>query len=199
MRAVKTNEDLAECFKTFLGLTVGQGQIRLKPQQKKNIKAFTQWVKDQYRLGINITRMPFPDTHTAELLRQAKTHKLFISKSDTISKAAKPVRLTNQVKWENWAPTFINYVREIPGRDGVPMEYVIRANDLSDFTPNKDFLGDLVNNVTLMGEAFTIDAAEVHTFIVNLISQNEEVESVIKLHEDGRDRRKDWKALKSHY
>ena len=35
-----SNEDLAECFETLLGLTVGQGQIRLKPQQKNNINAF---------------------------------------------------------------------------------------------------------------------------------------------------------------
>ena len=50
-----------------------------------------------------------------------------------------------------------------------------------------------------MGEAFTINAAELHTFIVNLISQNEESGSVIELHEDERYRRKDWKAFKSHY
>ena len=50
-----------------------------------------------------------------------------------------------------------------------------------------------------MGEAFTINAAEIHKFIVNLISQNEESESVIKVHEDEIYRRKYWKALKSHY
>ena len=108
------NEDLAECFKTLLGLNVGQGQIRLKPQQKNRVKAFTQWEKDQYRLGIDPTILHFPETHTAELLRRMKTHQLFVSKSDTTPKATKPVRLTKQAKWEDWAPTFINYVREIP-------------------------------------------------------------------------------------
>ena len=90
-------------------------------------------------------------------------------------------------------------MRAIPGRDGVPLKYIIRSNDLPDLTPNKDFLDDYINNATLMGEAFTIDAAEVHTFIFNLIDQNEEAEPVIKVHEDERDGRKDWKALKSHY
>ena len=142
MRAVKINEDLAECFKTFLGLTVGQGQIRLKPQQKNKIKEFTQWLKYQYRLGIDLTRLPFPDTHTVELLRRAKKNQLFVSKSDTISKDSNPVRLTKQVKLEDWAPTFINYLRAIPGRDGVPLKYIIRANDLPDLIPNKDFLDD---------------------------------------------------------
>ena len=50
-----------------------------------------------------------------------------------------------------------------------------------------------------MGESFTIDAVEVHTIIVKIIAHNEEAESVIKLHEDKRYGRKDWKALKSHY
>ena len=50
-----------------------------------------------------------------------------------------------------------------------------------------------------MGEAFTIDAVEVHTLVVNLISQNEESESVIKVHEDERYGRKYRKALKYHY
>ena len=120
-------------------------------------------MKYQYRLVIDPTILPFPDTHTAELLRQAKIHQLFISKSDTISKAAKPVRITKQVKWEDWVPTFINYVRAIPGRDGVPLKYIIRENNLPDLTPNKEFFDDFVNNATLMGEAFTIDAVEVHT------------------------------------
>ena len=64
------------------------------------------------------------------------------------------------------------------------MKYIIRANDLPDLTPNKDFLDDYVNNATLIVEAFTIDAAEVHTLIVNLIAHNEEAEPVIKVHED---------------
>ena len=109
------------------------------------------------------------------------------------------MRLTRQVKWEDWAPNFINYVWAIPGRDGVPLKYIIRANDLPDITPNKDFLDDYVKNATLMGESFTIDAAEVHTFIANLIYQNEKYESVIKVQEEKRYGRKYWKALKSHY
>ena len=55
-----SNEDLAELFKTLLGLTVGQGKIRLNPQQKNKIKAFTQWVKDQYILVIDPTKNEFP-------------------------------------------------------------------------------------------------------------------------------------------
>ena len=95
-------------------------------------------------MGIDNTGLTFPDTHTAELLIREKEHQLFSSKSDTISKAAKPVRLTKQVKWEDWAPTFINYMRAIPEKDGVPLKYTIRGNNLPYLTPNKDFLDDYV-------------------------------------------------------
>ena len=59
------------------------------------------------------------------------------------------------------------------------MKYIIRANDLPDIRPNKDFLEKYVNTETLLCEAFTIHAEEVHTFIVKLIAQKEEAESVI--------------------
>ena len=54
-------------------------------------------------------------------------------------------------------------------------------------------------NAPLTGQAFTIDVSEVHTFIVNFIKQNYEAESIIKIFEDERNRRKDWTILKNHY
>ena len=45
----KTFEELDEDFKTWSGLTVNQGQIRLTPGTKRNIKAFVQWSRDVIR------------------------------------------------------------------------------------------------------------------------------------------------------
>ena len=177
-----SNEDLAWSFKTFSVLTATQGHIRIIPLQKNKIKSFTQWVKEQFILGIDPITLPFPQSDTAELLRRSNNHQLLVSKSDTISKAAKPVRLIKQVRWEYLAPTFMKYVSAIPGRYGVPLKYIIRDNDFTNLTPNKDFLDDYVDKSSLKEESFTIDSAKVHTFIVNLIDQNEESESVIKIH-----------------
>ena len=47
----KTFEDLDTEFKGYSDLTQAQGQIRLLPGTKRKIKAFVQWVKEQYRLG----------------------------------------------------------------------------------------------------------------------------------------------------
>ena len=74
------------------------------PAKKNKIKAFAQWVKEHFRLGIDPTTLPLLQADTSELLRRAKTHQLFVSKSDTISKATKPVILTKQVNWGYWAP-----------------------------------------------------------------------------------------------
>ena len=109
-----SNEDPVESFKTFSDITATQGQISVMPVQKNNIKAFTRWLKDQFRMGIDPTTLPFPQYDTAYLLRQSKTHQLFVYKSYTISKDEKSVRLTKQVKWEDWAPTFMKYAGEMP-------------------------------------------------------------------------------------
>ena len=88
---------------------------------------------------------------------------------------------------------------EITGKDGVPLRYIISYNDFVNLTPNKDFFDYYVNNTSLQGESFTTDASEVLTFIVNIIFQNEDYESVIKIHKEERNERKDWKYLKYHY
>ena len=93
----------------------------------------------------------------------------------------------------------MDYVRAIPGRYGVPLKYIIIDNDFAKLTPNKDLLDDCFDKASLQGESFTIYSEEVHTFILNLISQNEEAESVIKIHKEERNERKDWKAIKFHY
>jgi hypothetical protein len=47
-------------FKTCCELTVNQGQVRLLPGTKRNIKAFIQWVRDERRLGRDPFTMAFP-------------------------------------------------------------------------------------------------------------------------------------------
>ena len=60
-----SNEVIVESFKALSGLTATQGQIRLMSAQNNNIKAFKQWVKDQFRLGIHPTTITFSQSDTA--------------------------------------------------------------------------------------------------------------------------------------
>jgi hypothetical protein len=81
------------------------------------------------------------------------------------------------------------------------LKYICRTNNAPDPTPNSDFLDDYVSIAALLedGKAFTIDAADVHTFIVNFISGNETAEAKIQAHEAQNNGRLDYIALKEHY
>jgi hypothetical protein len=54
---------------------------------------------------------------------------------------------------------------------------------MSDPTPNNDFLDDYVSMAALDGEAFSIDSANVHTFIVNFMAGNDTAETKIQAYE----------------
>ena len=86
-----------------------------------------------------------------------------------IVESAKPGRLTLETKWHDLKPVFSNFLRSIPGRDGVPLSYIIRANDLTDPTLHLDALNDYVARAPLNGEAYVSDAKEVHTYPYSLL------------------------------
>jgi len=195
----KTDDELDGDFKTYSALTATQGQIRLLPGTKRAIKAFLQWTKDELRMGRDPTSTAFPIGEVANLTRRAKTHLKFVYKSKTLSETARPVRFTEKIRWIDWAPSFLNFLRVIPGRDGVPLKYVCRTNDLPDPKPCPDFLDEYVAMAPLHGEAFTVDAAEVHTYIVNFIAGNQTAEAKIQMFQALNNGRLDFNGLKDHF
>ena len=143
--------------------------------------------------------VPFPVDEAAMLLRREKSHLAFIDKSKTIVESAKPTRFNQDMKWEDWAPTFINFLRSIPGRDGVPLSYIVRTNDVPDPTPNMDYLDDYVAMAPLTGATFNADAAEVHTYLVKFMTGNHIAESKIQPNLALANGRLDFKSLTDHY
>lgn len=195
----KTFTELDTDFKTFAQLDEDDGGIVLLPGVKNRIKAFVQWVRDEFRYGRDPSTSPFPVGDAIKFMRRYKTHKLYLDNSKTMSEAAKPTKFTSDTRWEDWAPTLLNYLRSIPGRDGVPLKYICRKDDAPDPTPCNDFLDEYVNMAPLTGEAYTIDAAQVHTFIVNFISGNPQAETKIQPFAAAADGRRDYIALRDHY
>ena len=57
--------------------------------------------------------MDFPINDMPNLLRRAKPHKKYVEKSDTLAKAARPEKFTKDMEWEDWYPSFENYLRAI--------------------------------------------------------------------------------------
>ena len=124
-----TFKELDEHFKTYSELSVAQGQIRVRPGTRKNIKAFVQWTRDEIRLARDPATTAFPIDQVSDLIRRYKTHERFQTDSKTLAEAARPDKFKETTKWEDWKPTFLNYLRSIPGRDGIPLKYVCRDKD----------------------------------------------------------------------
>ncbi len=86
-----------------------------------------------------------------------------------MSKAAKPEKFKESTKWEDWKPTFLNYLCSIPGRDAVPLRYVCRdKNEAGVTAASEDFLDDYVVAAPVSGNAYAINAVQVHTFCLTL-------------------------------
>jgi hypothetical protein len=196
----KSHSDLENDLKSYTNLPTNQGKIVLGPGPKRNIKALIQWGRDQIRNGKDPSLLPFPVAEAAQLIRRYNTHTTFVTKSKTLAETAKPKTFDEKTKWDDWKPVFINFLRSIPGLNGVPLAYVCRENDEPlNGTPKEDFIDDYIDNAPLNGEAFTRDASEVHTYIVNFIAGNTTAESKILAHNESRNGRLDYMSLKEHY
>ena len=110
-----TFKELDEHFKTYFDLTIAQGQIRLRPGTRKNIKAFVQWTRNEIRLGQDPSGTPHPINLVSDLIRCYKTHEKFLNDAKTLSEAAKPEKFKESTKWEDWKPTFLNHIRSTLG------------------------------------------------------------------------------------
>ena len=193
----KSDSEIDDDLKTWSNLTISHGQIRLQPVQKKRIKAFTQWVKDKLRQDIDPTIEAFDINNTQELIRRSKAHAAFIEKSKTLSDVAKPDTFTEKTNWMDWKPTFLNYLKHIPGRRGIPLSYVVRPQGYT--AVQGDMLDEYVQNAPHTGDAFNTDASEVHTYIAKFVKGNSTAESVIISHGKMNNGQADMEALVDHY
>ena len=195
----KTYTDLETDWKSYLALANNRGKITLSPRVKKNIKALVQWVKDTIRLDIDPALTDFGMGQVARLNKRYHTHKDWLNKAADKAKTAKPKQFTEKMKWIDWKDSFANFLRTQPGRNGVPLSYVIRDNDEPVEKRNAEFLDDYIDQAPLTGPAFASDASEVHTFIVSFITKNETAKNKIMLYLPNNNRRKDYQALRDHY
>ena len=121
----KSMKVLKEGFDSYSTLTINQGQIRLVPTVKNNIKAFIQGPRGQICMGIDPAFFPFPVQFATQFECQLTTHELYIKQSKDAIDTLKPKMLKGDIKWIDWKPTLVSVLYQIPGRDGVPMSYVV--------------------------------------------------------------------------
>ncbi|CAJ1969811.1 unnamed protein product [Cylindrotheca closterium] len=112
---------------------------------------------------------------------------------------ALPQDFTNDVHLEDWCPTFKNYLRTIPGRDGVPLSYIVRMNDAGMLNLHKDFLATYVNMAPHVGEAYVMDNAKVLVLLSKFIVGNTEAEAILRAINIAGNGREAFNALHTHY
>ena len=195
----KTHEEIDADLKIYSALTTAQGRIIIGPGIKRRIKAFVQWTKDMIRTDRDPSTELVTTFDVAGLMRRYKTHLSFTKKSATLTTTANPTQFSKETKWEDWEPTFRNFLRTIPGRDGVPLDYIIRANVAPIRGPNADMLTEYVNQAPLNGPAFQTDAAEVHTYLAKFIAGNSVAEAKVQANIDQKNGRIDFISLRDHY
>ena len=98
----KSIASLEDDWKTFSSLTVNQGQIRLRPGVKKNIRALTHWARDEIRMGRDPNNTPFPIGQVADLIQRQTTYDRWEKKASDMTKIAKPKQFGEKVKWMDW-------------------------------------------------------------------------------------------------
>lgn len=194
-----TLQDLDDRWKTYSSLTVNEGCIRIKPTTKFRIRAFTEWVRHKIRSNQLPSDEPFPVADCDDLIDQYNTHKQWVSEASNMAKSARLKNFTEKMKWMDWKLMLINFLRTQPGRNGVPLNYVIWDSKNPVIRNNVNFLDDYVDRALLAGRPYQTDTSKVHSFIIRFISENNVAEQKILLYKDLNDGRRDFMALKEFY
>ena len=189
-------EELKTDLKTLANLRANQGKITLTPIVKKRLAAFIHFVKDEIRMGRDPAAVPFPVGNMRANLNRAKSHARWVEKSDNIPE---PKDFTNDVKWEDWEIIFVECLGSIPGRNGIPLKYVVRNDPNPDPTPHQDFLEECVRMAPLTGDSYNEDNKEVLRLLNKFIIGNDCAEGAVKPLNTTIDGRGAFLAVKTNY
>jgi len=157
----------------FSQMPAGGGRIRLSPGDKQALLSFIGWTRHMIRLGIDPSTIPFP-------IGDAKT-------------------LTSTMNYEDWYPTFYNYLSQIPGRNGVPISYIIRDDVIPTTAITGNHMVDYINFYPHGGDSYNMDNDQVSIHLLSLIVGNTELESIIQALDAPRDGRLMNIAIKEHH
>ena len=104
----------------------------------------------------------------------------FTKKLTSMTATAMPAPFTPSMKWSDLVPTFLNFLRAIPGRNRVPLDYICRTEILPNHILQTDIIKEYVEQTPLSGDSFTSDTSEAHTYLENLTAAYPTAESKTK-------------------
>ena len=193
--------DIRDMAESFLKRSPANTRIIFGMRCIKWLIAMMHWAQDFKRCSL----VPvLDDINNADefkevlqvVAQRAALQKTDTDQVDTISKAADPGKFKDEKKWPDWEPAFVNYLSTIPGVEGVPLSYVVRANDAPDHQTDfgDDFISRSVAGAPLQGAAFRADARKVHQLLMNFLVA-ESAEQWIRGHVNQVNGRLDMVAL----
>jgi hypothetical protein len=196
-------KDIRDLSESYSRRTVADGRIIFGLRKTRYMIGLIHWVQDFVRIGQSPTIDGIPGAEEFRIaldvaVYRADVRKVEADQVDTVSKAADPGKFKDERKWQEWEPSFNNYLSCIPGVSGVPLSYVIREKE----NPEEDDFGSFNEQAIacckLSGPTFQADARKVHQLIKSYL-QTETAEQWIKpiaRHQNGR---MDMEALRNHY
>ena len=173
-------EDVKDAITGFTKLPATNGRVPFQPGVKRSIIAFVQWTRTELRCGRDPANTAFPIANAVQLHQDLKSCTNFKKQADLLAGQAKPKPFNVQLQWMDWAPTFINYIKLIPGISGIPLAYVIRQNATPDPTVLTPIHAHYIANAPLVGQTYDQDANRVYTLLLTFLTDYPECETIIR-------------------
>ena len=105
-----------------------------------------------------------------DLIELYNIHKQWTDDASTMAKNFMPNIFTENMEWMDWKATLVNFLKSQPGRNGSPLNYVVRNNQGTVIRNNSNLLDDYSDRATLTGGAFSSNTSRVNSYLVLLIS-----------------------------
>ena len=126
-----TEKDISTMASNLSSRTQANEIMNFGTRRIKNIKAFTHYVQDLYRISalpsiVGLSAVTFK-TQLDRSSTRADIRKSMANKTKIFVDAVSPVPLEKERKRKQWEETFVNYTRSHIGENGVPLSYVIRV------------------------------------------------------------------------
>ena len=102
---------------------------------------------------------------------RALLRKFESDQDDTISKAADIDKSKDERTWPEWEVKSENYISTIPGVNGVPLSYVLRAHAAPDRTTDFQcgFTAETISRMILSSNHFQAYTRKVHQLLKNYL------------------------------
>lgn len=195
--------DITQIKSDYARRTANAGRIYFGLKRTTMLKSTIHWIQDFKRCGeVPTIEGLGEEEFQASLIiaaERADIRKQQAESSETVSREASPGKLKDEKKWIDWAEKLETMLSAMPGANGVPLSYVIRANEEADRgDADMNFVQKTIACAPLNGPVYEADARRVHQLILGYV-QGENADQWLKPHLKQENGRTDMIALRKHF